>query len=51
MQNVKADIKRFIRNQAGLEIWRPKYFHELIYHLKVKSVYLYLSFYYIWIIH
>lgn len=37
MQYVKADIKRFISDQSGLEIWSPKYFHELVGHLKVKS--------------
>ena len=37
MQYVKADIKRFISDQSGLEIWTPKYFHELVDHLKVKE--------------
>ena len=37
MQYVKADIKRFISDQSGLEIWSPKYFHELVSHLKVKE--------------
>ncbi len=37
MQYVKADIKRFISDQSGLEIWSPKYFHELVSHLKVQS--------------
>src|SRR5690606_26149385 len=29
MRYVKEDIKRFVRVQEGLEIWSPKYFHEL----------------------
>ena len=37
MQYVKADIKRFIRDQSTLEIWSPKYFHELAGHLKVNE--------------
>lgn len=37
MQYVKADIKRFIRDQSTLEIWSPKYFHELASHLKVNE--------------
>lgn len=36
MQYVKADIKRFIRDQSTLEIWSPRYFHELVSHLKVQ---------------
>lgn len=36
MRYVKDDIKRFVRDQEGLEIWSPKYFHELVGHLKVK---------------
>src|SRR5690554_2055166 len=36
MRYVKEDIKRFIRDQSGLEIWSPKYFHQLVDHLKVK---------------
>lgn len=35
MQYVKSDIKRFIRYQSSLEIWSPKYFHELVGYLKV----------------
>ena len=37
MQYVKADIKRFIRDQSSLEIWSPIYFHELAAHLKVNE--------------
>lgn len=37
MQYVKADIKRFIRDQSSLEIWSPIYFHELAGHLKVNE--------------
>jgi len=37
MQYVKADIKRFVRDQRVLEIWSPKYFHELVSHLEVKG--------------
>ena len=29
LEYVKTDIKRFIIDQSGLEIWSPKYFHEL----------------------
>lgn len=37
MQYVRDDIKRFIKDQSVLEIWSPKYFHELVAHLKVKE--------------
>ncbi|WP_417359827.1 nucleotidyl transferase AbiEii/AbiGii toxin family protein [Galbibacter sp.] len=32
---VKNDIKRFISDQSGLEIWSPKYFHELVEQLRI----------------
>jgi hypothetical protein len=35
MDYVKADIRRFIRNPQVLEIWTPKYFHDLVTHLKI----------------
>lgn len=35
MQYVKEDIKRFIKDPTLLDIWSPRYFHELIGHLKV----------------
>lgn len=35
MRYVKDDIKRFITDQGILEIWSPKYFHDLAAHLKV----------------
>lgn len=35
MRYVKDDIKRFIKDQGILEIWSPKYFHDLAAHLKV----------------
>src|SRR5690606_35190359 len=35
MQYVRDDIKRFIKDQGVLEIWSPKYFHELATHLTV----------------
>ncbi|NLR66291.1 nucleotidyl transferase AbiEii/AbiGii toxin family protein [Chitinophaga varians] len=34
---VKADIVRFIKNPAVLEVWSPKYFHDLVTHLKTIS--------------
>lgn len=37
MQYVREDIRRFIKNQDVLEIWNPKYFHELVAHMKVKE--------------
>lgn len=37
MVYVKNDIKRFVKDQSVLEIWSPKYFHELVTHLKVKE--------------
>jgi len=33
---VKADISRFIRNPKVIEIWSPKYFHDLMGHLKIS---------------
>lgn len=33
---VKNDIKRFIKDQSVLDIWSPKYFHELVTHLKIS---------------
>lgn len=38
MQYVRDDIKRFIKDQGVLEIWSPKYFHELATHLTVKEI-------------
>lgn len=35
MNYVKDDIKRFIKDQKVLDLWRPAYFHELIKHLKI----------------
>ena len=35
MKYVKDDIKRFIKDQGRLEIWSPKYFHDLVTHLKI----------------
>nr|WP_295864621.1 nucleotidyl transferase AbiEii/AbiGii toxin family protein [uncultured Chitinophaga sp.] len=32
---VKADIIRFIKNPAVLDIWSPQYFHDLITHLDI----------------
>lgn len=37
MQYVRDYIKRFIKDQNGLEIWSPKYFHDLTSHLKVNE--------------
>lgn len=37
MRYVKEDIKRFIRDQRGLDIWNQRYFHELAHHLKVRE--------------
>ncbi len=37
MQYVRDDIRRFIKDQDTLEIWSPKYFHELATHLKVQK--------------
>ena len=35
MDRVKADIARFIPDQSKLDIWSPKYFHDLAAQLKV----------------
>jgi len=35
MNYVINDIKRFIRDSKALAIWSPKYFHNLVNHLKV----------------
>ena len=35
LEYIKTDIKRFLSDQRGLEIWSPKYFHELTIHLGV----------------
>ncbi|MDB5012064.1 MAG: hypothetical protein JWQ25_266 [Daejeonella sp.] len=32
---VKADISRFIPDASVLDIWSPKYFHDLVNHLKI----------------
>jgi predicted nucleotidyltransferase component of viral defense system len=37
MQYVRDDIRRFIKDQDVLEIWSPKYFHELVAHMKVNE--------------
>lgn len=31
---IKADISRFIPNPKILDLWSPKYFHDLVGHLK-----------------
>lgn len=36
-KNIKEDIVRFIPNDQGLKIWSPKYFADLIQHLKFKN--------------
>jgi predicted nucleotidyltransferase component of viral defense system len=33
----KNDIKRFIKDPNRIEIWSPKYFHDLVSHLKIKK--------------
>ena len=33
---VKADISRFIRNPKFIEIWSPRYFHDLVAHLNIS---------------
>lgn len=37
MKYVKDDIKRFIKNQNEIEIWSPKYFHDLTTLLKFEN--------------
>jgi predicted nucleotidyltransferase component of viral defense system len=37
MNYVKADIARFIKDPKTLEIWSPKYFHDLAAQIKVVS--------------
>lgn len=32
---IKADISRFIPNPKILDLWSPKYFHDLVGHLKI----------------
>ena len=34
---VKADISRFIPDAGVLDIWSPKYFHDLVTHLKIAD--------------
>lgn len=34
---VKVDISRFIANPDVLEIWSPRYFHDLTDHLKIEE--------------
>jgi hypothetical protein len=36
MNYVISDIRRFIRDPKALEIWSPKYFHELVSKLKIS---------------
>ena len=36
-KNIKEDIVRFIPNDQGLKIWSPKYFADLIQHLKFMN--------------
>ena len=36
MDYVKADVIRFIKDPAQLDIWSPKYFHDLVSHLKME---------------
>lgn len=35
MDRVRADIRRFIANPERLDIWSPKYFLDLVKHLKI----------------
>lgn len=37
MSRVKADISRFIPDAKVLDVWSPKYFHDLIEHLKIST--------------
>lgn len=37
MKYIKDDIKRFIKNEKEIEIWEPKYFHDLVKLLKIES--------------
>jgi predicted nucleotidyltransferase component of viral defense system len=37
IDRVKDDIRRFIRNPEQLDIWSPKYFHDLTAQLKITS--------------
>jgi hypothetical protein len=32
---IKADISRFIPDQLALEIWSPRYFHDVVSQLKI----------------
>ena len=35
-KRIKADISRFIPDPKVLDLWTPKYFHDLVEHLKYK---------------
>ena len=37
MQYVKDDIKRFVKDAKRIDIWSPKYFHDLVSHLKLTG--------------
>ena len=37
MDRVKADIRRFISNPTRLDIWSPRYFLDLVKHLKIAK--------------
>ncbi|HEY9048173.1 MAG TPA: nucleotidyl transferase AbiEii/AbiGii toxin family protein [Ohtaekwangia sp.] len=37
MERVKADISRFIPSPDRLQLWTPKYFHDLVAHLKISN--------------
>ncbi|WP_166336564.1 nucleotidyl transferase AbiEii/AbiGii toxin family protein [Sphingobacterium chungjuense] len=37
MKYVRNDIKRFIRDYERLDIWSPKYFHDISEHLKFNT--------------
>lgn len=36
MDYVKSDVIRFIKDPAQLDIWSPKYFHDLVSYLKIE---------------
>jgi hypothetical protein len=38
MRYIKADIKRFIKNDKDIEIWSSKYFHDLVKLLKFENI-------------
>jgi hypothetical protein len=37
MKYIKADIRRFIKNEKDIEIWTTKYFNDLVKLLRIED--------------